>query len=123
MLRACFYIHVGNSCDIYSIPPSVPDLWFKTDNKGKWMLDRAKRGIHGTHFVAGAETMSETLECTEAEFYAWRDAYFTAHPAVPAFHERINKQLMRIREVQNIFGYRRYFFDRPWECLPDAIAW
>lgn len=116
-------IHNANARSIYSVPNSIPDSYFKTDLKGKWMRDKAKRGVHGTNFVGGDLTMSETLECSIAEYRAWKLAYFTSRPAVPAFHARIDKELAWKREVKNIWGYRRYFFERPSECLPEAIAW
>jgi DNA polymerase I-like protein with 3'-5' exonuclease and polymerase domains len=49
--------------------------------------------------------------------------WFRLHPKILEFHERLQDSLNRTRCVHNAFGYRRFYFDRVSEILPEAIAW
>jgi DNA polymerase I-like protein with 3'-5' exonuclease and polymerase domains len=50
--------------------------------------------------------------------------YFGLCPEIKAWQEEIKKQVSGRRYVQNIFGYRTYFFDRiEGTIFNQAIAW
>jgi len=84
---------------------------------------RAKMMCHAMNYGVGARTMARGLGITvkRAEYY--RNRWFSAHPSIKRWHERVEESLMNTRSVSNKFGYRRFYFDRIAGLLPEALAW
>ena len=84
---------------------------------------KAKAGIHAINYGVQARTLASTLGITVAEAEAFINRWFQIHPWIAEWHERTMNQLMTSHTVQNAFGYRRFYFDRPQGLLPEALAW
>ena len=83
----------------------------------------AKTGIHLTHKGGKERTLAVQMGITVREAVAFQKRWFEAHPAVLEWHHRLESQLAATNTVSNVFGYRRYFFERPGSVLGEAIAW
>lgn len=49
--------------------------------------------------------------------------WFKIYPGVKEWHSRIRTDLATKRLVRNAFGFERYYFERPEDCLNAALAW
>jgi DNA polymerase len=83
----------------------------------------AKAGVHATNYVATARVLATTLGITVHEAERFITRYFGERPEVKKWHERILIELQTKRYVENIFGYRRFYFDRIEDLLKEAVAW
>lgn len=83
----------------------------------------AKRGVHATNYVITARGLASSLGISLAEAELFINTWFSAHPQIPEWHDRIADQLARTRTIQNAFGYRKVFYDRVDRILPEAVAW
>lgn len=114
--RAGLKVHVVNSRDLFG-EKSGPS------GKAEPYYTRTKVGVHLTNYVGSARTCAASLHIPEYEARAFQSKWFALHPAIPAWHERVTTQLQDTRQIPNRFGYRRYYFDRISEILPEAVAW
>lgn len=114
--RAGFKIHVVNSRDLHG-PLAGPD------GKAEPYYTRTKSGVHAFNYGARAPTVAKTLNLSIWEAEKFRQRWFGLHPEILDWHERINLQLQTTRSVSNKFGFRRIYFDRIEEILPEALAW
>lgn len=129
-LRAGVDLHILNGLTIFNhkIPPldelveTHPNYLEHKKRYGK-QRQFAKTFIHGTNYGGGARTMAITAGITVRESEAFQLRWFSAHPGIRKWHERTQRQLFSRRYVENRFGYRRYYFDRPDGLLPEALAW
>ncbi len=85
--------------------------------------DLCRTGVHLVNYVGGDETLAAAMGFSVWEARAFRDEWFGLHPRILDWHDRIQDQLNRTRQVSNKFGYRRFYFDRVEGILPEAIAW
>lgn len=110
-LREGVDIHTANAADIFG------------NDQAKAKRPLAKAGVHATNYGASARTLARALGITvrEAEFFQHR--WFSAHPGIKDWHDRVMGDLQARREVRNQFGFRRYFLDRIESLLPQALAW
>lgn len=88
-------------------------------------IDRqsAKIWVHGTNYGGGARTMAINCGISVREAERRRERWFSAHPGIRTWHERVERDLRDRRCVTNRFGYRRFYFDRVEGLLPEALAW
>lgn len=80
----------------------------------------AKVWVHGTNYGGGPRTMAQNCGLTIHNAEKMQTRWFAAHPGIKRWQERTADSAKR-GFVENIFGYRWYFFDR--FHLPDALAW
>ena len=80
----------------------------------------AKVWVHGTNYGGGPRTMAVGCGLTVHTAEKMQARWFAAHPGIKRWHERTDA-CQKKGYVENIFGYRWYFFDR--FHLPDALAW
>lgn len=80
----------------------------------------AKTWVHGSNYGGGPRTMAVTCGLTVHKAEEMQRRWFSAHPGIKRWHERTEASQKK-GYVENIFGYRWYFFDR--FHLPDALAW
>ena len=85
--------------------------------------DLMRTGVHLVNYLGGDDELASAMGVPRWEAASFRAQWFRLHPAIPEWHERIQNQLQRTRQVSNKFGYRRFYFDRVETALPDAIAW
>ena len=114
MFREKVDVHLTNAKMIFN----KPDL-----TKDSYERKLAKVGVHATNYGASARAIAAALGITmaEAEYFQYR--WFQIHPEIKQWHERVMMDLQTKREVVNPFGFRRYYFDRVDNLLPEALAW
>jgi DNA polymerase I-like protein with 3'-5' exonuclease and polymerase domains/uracil-DNA glycosylase len=83
-----------------------------------------KSFAHGTHYLGTPAGLSQRLGLTIHEATRTQAWYLGKYPAIKRWQEEHKKKVASRRFVENIFGYRRYYFDRPDEAMfREAIAW
>lgn len=100
-----------------------PKYW---DHRGprKHTREFAKVFCHATNYLGKAKTVATNTGRGVHEIDLAQRRWFSAHPGILAWHERVINQVKRHRFVENRFGYRWYIFDRIDELLfPAAVAW
>jgi DNA polymerase I-like protein with 3'-5' exonuclease and polymerase domains len=83
----------------------------------------AKSGVHATNYGASPPTLAKALGISIREAEDFQHRWFSAHPGIYDWHRRVEHALQTTRTITNIFGYRRVYFDRPEQLLPQALAW
>lgn len=85
----------------------------------------AKAGVHAVNYHVFPQTLAIALGVTvlEAEFFINR--WFSAHPKLKAWHERINTEMKVHKCVANAFNYQKKFFASTdhGTALSEALAW
>lgn len=109
-------IHAHNAKGMYGHVAGI-------DGKNEPYYGNCKRRCHAYNYCGSPRTVSRTLGTTEAEERGFQRKWFNLHPAIPRWHARLDIRLAKSRTVYNAFGYRRVFFDRIEQCLPNACAW
>lgn len=84
---------------------------------------QAKQGVHLTNYAGIPYVLARTLKIPKRAAELFQSAYFELYPEILLWHERINEQLQTYRYVENKFGYRRFYFDRPDNLLKEGLAW
>jgi len=83
-----------------------------------------KSFAHGTHYLGTAKGLAERLgmDVHEAErTQAW---YFSRFPKIKRWQDNLKDTLVKRCLVQNVFGYRQFFFDRiEGTVFNQAAAW
>jgi DNA polymerase-1 len=128
MFRNKLPVHWENAKAIFgAVEPRL--LTAKSDNEVKAHpeLDKyrqyAKVGVHATNYGCKPPTLASHLNITVPAAAKFQEGWFRAHPAIARWIERTEDELMATRTVHNAFGYKRYYFDRVDEVLPQALAW
>ena len=83
-----------------------------------------KSFAHGTHYLGTPHGLASRLGLTVAQAERTQRWYLDRFPRIRAWQQEFCKALTSRRYVQNIFGYRRYFFGRIDDAaMREAIAW
>lgn len=82
-----------------------------------------KAGCHLLNYGGKTHTLAITLKNSDWFARQFEKTWFDLHPGIRDWHDRIQDQLMRTRTVTNKFGFRRFYFDRIEDILPEALAW
>lgn len=85
--------------------------------------DLIRTGVHLLNYVGSDKTLAGALGCPTYEAARFRKMWFSLHPGILEWHERVQHLLETTRTVTNAFGYRRYYFERIADVLPEAVAW
>jgi DNA polymerase-1 len=109
-------VHALNAIDIFG-PVAGPD------GKREPYYTRAKVGVHATNYGAKARTVASALGITIHEAERFQARWFSIHPGILRWHERVKSDLASTHSVRNPFGYRRLYFDRPDAVFNEALAW
>lgn len=88
----------------------------------KWR-QLAKSFIHGTNYGGGGRTMAIAANITTHMADKYQSIYFGRYPGIKNWHARVEAQLNKYHFVENAYGYRRYYFERPEGLLPEGLAW
>lgn len=113
--RSGIKIHAHNAKGMY---PTVCKTGFEEP-----YYTLIKTGVHLLNYMGTDPTLAAALGCPLHEATRFRRSWFTLHPGILEWHERIADQLARTRTVTNAFGYRRFYFERVSEIAPEAVAW
>lgn len=90
---------------------------------GEVRRQNAKVGAHAVDYYCKARTLAVALGSTVHEADYFINSGLGIHPGIKKWQERTQLQLNKYRFVENKYGYRCYFFDRPDTLLPEALAW
>jgi DNA polymerase I-like protein with 3'-5' exonuclease and polymerase domains/uracil-DNA glycosylase len=79
---------------------------------------------HGTNYLGTARGLAVRLGLSVAQIERIQQWYFGKFPNLKRWQENLKAQVDSKRSVQNIFGYRRYYFDRIDQSIYNqAAAW
>lgn len=79
---------------------------------------------HGTHYLGTAKGLAERLGISVHEADKTQQWYFGKFPGIKKWHKRVIDQVTKRHMVENIWGYRCYFFDRiEGTIFNQAVAW
>lgn len=92
---------------------------------GAWDIKRqkAKVGVHAVDYGCKEKTLAEHLNTTTADAKKFIQSWFKAHPKIEEWHRRVEFDLITRHCVENAWGYKRHYFDRIDDLLPEALAW
>lgn len=83
-----------------------------------------KSFAHGTNYLGTAKGLAERLGLSVHEAEKTQKWYFGAFPKIKKWQDDLKDQVFKRRMVQNVFGYRCYFFDRiEGTIFNQAAAW
>jgi DNA polymerase I-like protein with 3'-5' exonuclease and polymerase domains len=118
-------IHLANARDLYTNPAlhKASSKEVKNTPALNSLRQKAKVFVHATNYGAKSATIASTLNISRHEAEVGQALWFRNHPEIAEWHRRIERQLQETRTVTNPFGYRRYYFERVHEILPQALAW
>ena len=79
---------------------------------------------HGTNYLGTAEGIAPRIGLNVHETERIQKWYFGMCPEIKAWQEKIKAQVEKQKYVENVFGYRTYFFDKiEGTIFNQAIAW
>jgi DNA polymerase I len=83
-----------------------------------------KSFCHGTHYLGTPHGLAQRLGLTVHEADRTQRWYLGKYPAIKRWQDDFKARVASRRFVENVFGYRRYYFDRPDDAMfREAIAW
>lgn len=85
--------------------------------------DKSKQLIHATDYKAQPKKIAEALGLSLHQAERAQKAYLDFAPGVKEYHRRVEDSVRRKGFVENAFGFRCYFFERPEEVITKALAW
>jgi hypothetical protein len=98
---------------------SLPEGSHARDHKRQ----ECKHTIHGIHYGCSPRTTAIQRGWLVTEAERFHNRWFSLHPGVKRYHDRVRHSLDSTRMVYNKFGFRRVFFDRIDSCFTEALAW
>lgn len=134
-------VHAKNALDMWG-----PDV-VGEDGRREPYYTQIKSGVHGSNYGGSAYGIAKALGWGVSEAQRFQSRWFTLHPSIPRWHTATQEMLDGIRcwwckqrheekkpkcencgrflgrQVGNRFGFRRFYFDRPDNLLPKALAW
>ena len=86
---------------------------------------RSKNGIHLTDYGGKARTLASTLNTTVHRAEEFQSYWFDRFPGIKRWHTSVDQRLRLAHCVYNVWGFRRFYFDRidTKTLLPQALAW
>lgn len=83
-----------------------------------------KSFAHGTNYLGTAKGLAERLGLSVHDAERTQKWYFRRFPRIEKWQKDLKEQVAKRRMVQNVFGYRMYFFDRiEGTIYNQAAAW
>jgi len=83
----------------------------------------AKQGVHLTNYGGKAQVLAHTLGIPIAQAEEFQSRWFQKRPKIREWQNKVSNQLSARRYVENVLGYRRFYFDRIEGLLKEALAW
>lgn len=146
--RAGIKIHAHNLRTMFPQYAHLTDKQIKSDHGDlQYLYDRNKRAVHATNFGGSAPGVAKTIKWPVRQMEEFQSRWFTAHPGIGEWHERINRHLEGTecwncyapsigtprcdncgralgRTVKNRFGYRIIYYDRVGPSMwREALGW
>lgn len=87
------------------------------------MRQGCKHTIHGIHFGCTPRTTAVQRGWLVSEAERFHNRWFSIHPGIRRFQDRVRYCLEKDRTVTNKFGFRMVYFDRIDNCFTEALAW
>lgn len=113
-------VHILNCRTMF---PELVKGWSDDAIKQHPIYKKNKQAVHATNYGASANTVATTNGWTRAEAENFQNRWFSAHPGIRKWHNRVESDIRTKRTVANKFGYTRTFFDRVDQLLPQGLAW
>lgn len=118
--RAGVDIHAMNAEDMWGTEfTKLPKGSHARDHKRQ----ECKHTVHGVHYGCTPRTTAIQRGWTVHEADRFHKRWFSLHPGVLVYQERVRSSLAKDRTIYNAFGFRRVFFDRIDNCFTEALAW
>lgn len=113
-------IHAKNATDMWGekftrLEPETPP-WKKLRKENK-------QGVHATNYGVSAKTLAGILGWTVHDTETFMKRWFSIHPKIQTWQKRTLHSLETSKSVTNAFGFRRTYYDRIDQLLPQALAW
>lgn len=109
-------IHLKNGKDVW------PDG--RTDGKAEPWYTRIKSAVHGTNYGAHEKTIAAVLHSSVSDARDFQSKWFSLHPKISEWQERIRNSVYETRTVTNAFGFRIQYWDRVSDAMwREALAW
>jgi DNA polymerase-1 len=118
--RAGLDVHVKNAEDMWGTEFS---RLAKGSHARHEKRQLCKRGVHLTNYGGSERGMAQALGLTAHEASKFQRRWFSIHPGILRWHDRIRHLLATTRTIHNAFGFRRIYFDRIDSCFTEALAW
>ena len=116
LFREKVKIHAFNARELYGNDAGP-------DGKREPYYSRTKQGGHLSNYGGTPRTLAATIGISVHEAERFQHRWFELHPEIRGWHRRIESELQTRRFIRNKFGYRRFYFGRVEELLPEALAW
>jgi DNA polymerase-1 len=103
----------------------------KDDPARKRKRQSNKHAVHGTNYGSTPQGLAHhpSIGWTVHEADKFQKRWFSLHPKIGpvnksgTWHYRVQQSINKYKMVENKFGYRRVYFDRPDEVFTEALAW
>ncbi len=82
-----------------------------------------KHTIHGIHYGCSPRTTAIQRGWLVHEAERFHNRWFSLHPGIRRYHDRVRTDLEASRTVTNHLGFRMVYFDRIENCFTQALAW
>jgi len=118
--RSGIDVHVKNAEDMWGAAFSkLPKDSHARDTKRQ----ECKHTVHGCNYGCSPRTTAIQRGWTVHEAERFHNNWFSLHPGIRNWHRRVEAALQKNNTVQNAFGFKRIFFDRPDNNFTEALAW
>ena len=85
---------------------------------------RMKSVIHAANYGGKERTLAATAGVTIARMGEWlHKRWYGRFPGLQRWHRQVEQRLRFERQIHNIWGFRRFYFDDIDKVLPQALAW
>lgn len=79
---------------------------------------------HGTNYLGTPKGLAERMGLLVHEVEKVQKWYFGKFPEIKRWHDELKDQVFKRRMIENVFGYRYFFFDRlEGNVMNEAVAW
>ncbi len=76
------------------------------------LRQRSKQAVHGFNFGGSPKAIAAETGMSLAEATLFQENWFSAHPKIPEWQEKIYNLLKAGKPIRNAFGYENIYFDR-----------
>lgn len=85
---------------------------------------RMKSVVHAANYGGKERTLGSTAGVSTARMAEWLSKrWYGRFPGLLRWHHSVERRLKLERQIRNVWGFRRFYFDDPDKMLPQALAW
>lgn len=142
--RAGVKIHVFNARSMF---PEIVSSMTDDEIKKQPVYKKIKAGVHATNYGASPNALVVNAGFSFSEAHDFQERWFHLHPPIKNWHLRYQSYLDGTqcwncnnqdvflskpcpncgaalgKKIKNAFGFRKTYFDRDENLLPQALAW